>query len=582
MHAGTRYKVLALLLAASVLFAPNVWAKTPRILYVGDSWCFFMWIFDSLDDALEQAGMGQYCATGEGTALASSHASEWAANEGGKLDALASVLARNPSIDIVHLSLGGNDSKGRWRPEMTTEEENAMFDEVSGNVGVVVEFILDQRPDIRVAICSYDYVWASRQHDPPQVGDYTAQEMNASGLRAMQRSIASLGDMGPRVTMINNYGITQCMLGDPLADPPYGPGEVPCPGGPPDFNPFPGGDPERLAPYHAMLDPHSEGVHYNELGYSIVAENSIRQVYKKWIMERMDEIEVSSPNGGEQWTAGATHTITWDSPGDNVGDDVRVGLHRAGAFAGWLDLSTDNDGAFNWIIPADLPPGDDYEVRVQSREYRSIHDFSNAPFSVLAAADAPLRVTSPNGGEQWAAGTTPTITWESHEVEVGPYVRLGLHKGGAFAGWLSLHAVNDGACKVLIPKDLPAGSDYRIRVQSHAHRTIRDFSNGTLTVVPAPLRVTAPNGGEQWPAGSVQTIQWESHGETVGPDVRVGLHKGSAFLGWLCLRTGNDGAYDWIVPAALPDGTDYRVRVQSSLDRTARDYSDGMFALNGK
>ncbi|HPG69592.1 MAG TPA: GPI anchored serine-threonine rich family protein [Candidatus Hydrogenedentes bacterium] len=570
--------LLLVLLALTLVVAPASAAKTRRILMVGDSWCFFMWMFRTMDDALERAGLGQYTELAEGTAIATSTAEEWATNHAGKLDILASVLQRNPTIDIVHLSIGGNDANGMWSPLMTPEEEQAMQDTVSAWVRTVIEFILAQRPTIRVALCSYEYMWASEQHDPPRPGDYTPQQLNAAGIRALQRGINSLGDMGSRVTLINNYGICQCKLGDPTANPPYGPGDVPCPGGPPDYNPFPGGDPDRLTPIAAMLDPNAEGVHLNQLGYSILADNCIQQVYRKWLLEGVHELDVTRPNGGEAWPAGSVQTITWDTPGTNVGGSVRLALHDGFTFVRWIDMYADNTGEYQWLIPGDVAPGDNYRVRVQSYAYRSLRDFSE-PFSVLPAEAAPLRVTTPDGGESWMVGTAHAVTWQTQGEAAGEHVRIGIQRGDGFLGWLVKRTPNDGAQNILLPANLSPGVDYRIRLQAYADPAVRDLSNRPFAVVAPPLRITAPNEGGVFPRGSVLPVTWESRPELVGDSVRIGIHRGSAFLGWVALHTENDGVFRAVIPSSAVPGGDYRIRVQSYAEPSLRDFSDRPFSV---
>jgi len=259
-----------------------------------------------------------------------------------------------------------------------------------------------------------------------------------------------------------------------------------------------------------------------------------------------------------------------------VGDYVRLGLHKGGVFLDWIVRKTDNDGSYTWKIPGEIEAGSDYTMRVQSYENNGIRDFSDEAFSISAA---PVLVTYPFAHEEWAAGDIMPITWQTSGEAVGPAVRIALHIGQSFHSWINRRTDNDGLYRWIIPEDTATDSRYKIRVQSYDVNELRDFSDGRFTITQVPLRVLTPNGGEHWPIGTTQAITWESPGGGVGDYVRIGLHKEGAFDRWLNLRTENDGEYLWIVADDLLPRPDYTIRVQSYDDNTVRDFSDGNFSI---
>jgi len=102
-----------------------------------------------------------------------------------------------------------------------------------------------------------------------------------------------------------------------------------------------------------------------------------------------------------------------------------------------------------------------------------------------------------------------------------------------------------------------------------------------VKILPDPLVLTGPNGGEDWPCGTTQTVTWTCHDAVAaGPEVRLALHKGATFIDWIVRRTDNDGVYNWIVWTGLEPGDDYFVRVQSYMDANIRDYSDTPFTIS--
>ncbi|HEO70449.1 MAG TPA: hypothetical protein ENN80_04245, partial [Candidatus Hydrogenedentes bacterium] len=176
-------------------------------------------------------------------------------------------------------------------------------------------------------------------------------------------------------------------------------------------------------------------------------------------------------------------------------------------------------------------------------------------------------------GEEWEAGSAQTITWQADVGVVGPDVRIGLHEGWGFVDWIVRRTDNDGAYTWLIPPELPAGADYRLRIQSYSDSSIRDYSDASFTITNAPLVVVSPVLDEVVSLGQTYTIAWETDRPAVGPHVRIGLHKGGQFIHWIRRITPNDEAFYWTVGArlgALDPAPSYRLRIQSFTDNRIR------------
>jgi hypothetical protein len=65
-------------------------------------------------------------------------------------------------------------------------------------------------------------------------------------------------------------------------------------------------------------------------------------------------------------------------------------LSREGLAPETLVESTENDGEFDWAIPADQEPGDDYVVTVSFVEAPGTYDSSNKPFALVLLEDCPI------------------------------------------------------------------------------------------------------------------------------------------------------------------------------------------------
>lgn len=101
-------------------------------------------------------------------------------------------------------------------------------------------------------------------------------------------------------------------------------------------------------------------------------------------------ITVLTPNGGENWTQGTSHSITWES--ESFEGNVKIEL-----FDGLVTTSVVEDisvalGTYLWAIPADQPVGNNYKIIISGMEPGSPSDESDAPFTIGEPIAMPLLV----------------------------------------------------------------------------------------------------------------------------------------------------------------------------------------------
>ncbi|MBS9770267.1 MAG: VCBS repeat-containing protein, partial [Trichodesmium erythraeum GBRTRLIN201] len=92
-----------------------------------------------------------------------------------------------------------------------------------------------------------------------------------------------------------------------------------------------------------------------------------------------DFITVSSPDGGNTLELGKTYTINWS---DNIDENVKLELYKAGSFFGTISSSTASNGSYSWAVPTSLTTGNDYQVKITSISDSSLSDFSNSNFTI--------------------------------------------------------------------------------------------------------------------------------------------------------------------------------------------------------
>jgi len=170
-------------------------------------------------------------------------------------------------------------------------------------------------------------------------------------------------------------------------------------------------------------------------------------------------ITVTSPNGGESWSAGSFHFITFT---DNIGEKVKIDLYKGGVFHSVINASTNSDGSTNWTIPAGITVDSDYKVKITSVNDTTVFDFSDADFTIDTFIPPSITVTSPNGGESWEAGSFHQITSTDN---IGENINIHLYKGGVFDSIIKDDTPSDGSTNWDIPPGTTLDQTIRLRLQ---------------------------------------------------------------------------------------------------------------------
>ena len=119
-------------------------------------------------------------------------------------------------------------------------------------------------------------------------------------------------------------------------------------------------------------------------------------------------ITVTSPNGGQSWTALTSQNITWNTQGTSNFFNL---YYSVDAGASWITIATNYNttgGTYSWNVPNN--PSIQCRVRVMDYITNCIVDVSDANFTIVAAT--PI-LTSPNGNENWQVACTYNITWNT-------------------------------------------------------------------------------------------------------------------------------------------------------------------------
>ncbi len=275
-------RLFLLVVAAVALQSAAAAQQTERVLIVGDSWAELTWAFGSLDEAFAWAGHNDKVAVGDVTAIGGTTAEQWKTAAYQQL--IADELADHPSIDVIHLSLGGNDFLGNWNTGLSRAEELALFQRIAADMEVLVQFIHGIDPNLQIVLNGYDYINRDemRWQDPFSfllwliLGAPGPARVNTA-LFESSATIYNHLSSNPNVHFINHAGLMHWAYGYPSRG--LAPRTTPLPGNAHNnYNPPLGGNPNFPGPHTLMLD----GIHFGEEGYDAFALHGTIRFYDDW------------------------------------------------------------------------------------------------------------------------------------------------------------------------------------------------------------------------------------------------------------------------------------------------------------
>ena len=289
--------------------------------------------------------------------------------------------------------------------------------------------------------------------------------------------------------------------------------------------------------------------------------------------QTVQTLDVTSPNGGEEWLAGTTKNITWNASGVplvNIEYTTDNGLH-------WDTVATaaPGSGSYEWSPIPDIN-STQCRIRVKDNADGTPSDESDGVFTIHQVQQ--LTVTSPNGGEVYVAGDPVEITWESQGVE-NVKIEYTVNNGILEQDWFTLVASTPSDGHYTTGFSIPS-EQYRIRISDAEDSAPMDQSDGTFTVLDQPqISVTSPNGGEFWIVGQPYEITWQSNNVA---NVKIEYTTDGGF-NWSTIveNTPSDGIYEQWTPTASDTSNNCLLRISDASDGSPSDVSNEFFTIHG-
>jgi hypothetical protein len=281
-------------------------------------------------------------------------------------------------------------------------------------------------------------------------------------------------------------------------------------------------------------------------------------------------INITSPDGGEMWEAGTSQSITWNSSGVAA---VKI-EYTTNNGVDWNTIieSTPSDGFYTWS-PVPNFASTNCKIRISDASDRYPTDESSAVFSI--SPEPEITVITPNGGESWLTGTNNIITWTSTNI----------------ANVKIEFTTNSGASWTLIKESTPSDGVYewngipdlnsnlcRVRISDADDGVPFDISDKNFTIynqVVQQIKLTSPVGGENWQAGTSQNITWNASGIT---NVKIEYTTdGGQEWNTIANNIKSTGAYGWNLPNI--SSTQCKVRISDAADGQPSVESNAPFSI---
>lgn len=218
-------------------------------------------------------------------------------------------------------------------------------------------------------------------------------------------------------------------------------------------------------------------------------------------------IIVQSPNGGEGWTAGTEHPITWVLTGPTKASAMDIVLIKGTVELGLIAQNVPvSPTTYTWSVGqysgGQAQPGTNYKVGIREIGTTEL-DASDAFFAIarkIPGAKPPLppvtmKVNAPNGGEEWRVGSPRTISWST--ANLTGKVKLELVREpnqdvGVIASNLPLDGSRPWNAGDYLGGRVSSGQ-YRVRVRSLARPTHFDDSDQAFTLTPSLPNMKPPH-----------------------------------------------------------------------------------------
>ncbi len=276
-------------------------------------------------------------------------------------------------------------------------------------------------------------------------------------------------------------------------------------------------------------------------------------------------ITITSPNGGENLDGCIAHTIAWTATGTSTSFSIDYSIDNGNNWTSVASFFNSTNGTFSWTVPN--VTSSNCLVRVYDSNAPATVDVSDAVFSI----NGPLTLLVPNGGENWVAGTTQTISWAASGTSNQYRLEYSTDNGATWTTIVNNYNGSSGTYAWLIPNVASSTAIVRITDINNAPCT-SDKSDAVFNLI-SEIDVTSPNGGETWVSAA-----GANGGNFTMNNTPVTLSTGNFYDSGGA--TGNYAGYDNFTKTFTPSNPEHKLQVLFTEFETYNT-NDKLYIYNG-
>jgi lysophospholipase L1-like esterase len=411
--------ISAALLSGGSLLAQCTETNVDRVLLIGDSWAAMMNTDNTFNTSFATWGHTKYKFYTNAT-LAENGTETTDFIQQARLDEIQTQLLAHPTIDFVHISLGGNDVLGEWHKTWPQAKTDSLLNAVSIRLTTIMDFIKSVRPDIKIVWSGYAYPnfgeiigeMAPFQTTHPfyatwnGMGQPTFAQINGV-LNYYSDAMEVMAANDPQLTFVRAPGLMQYAFGQlvNLSVPPSG-------NYPALTAPLPGGFPDYPSPKTAMRNyvVFRDCFHLSADGFSEFIRYQTQKYYQKALM---DDQYFISEGGSKDGSVSSVGTV---SASLNVGSISGEDFSTVLTFNTTTMPDTGVSAASIFIRRASItgtnPIGANLQVKVISGNFGATVDVEAADYSDPGNANGnpcQFGTATANGG--WVRLELPAAIW---------------------------------------------------------------------------------------------------------------------------------------------------------------------------
>ena len=430
--------------------AQCVETPTNRVILAGDSWAAFMFGDQTINEGLKNVGHSDKRFVSNVT-ISENGADTWDFVDGPKQDAIQDLVNANPDVDIIHMSIGGNDVLGDWNISFSQQETDSLESAVAGRLESIIDFLKTTRPGMEVFWPGYTYPnFEEVIMELGNLGDIhpfygTWDDMGQPNftqintiLNDFSDSVAVFVNADPRVNFVPAQGVLQYYYGqsEPLGVAPggtYQAFEPPLPIGYPDY-PSPK---ETMRLYAGIF---TDCFHLSADAYLTFFQFQAEKYYQKALM---DEFYTLSEGGTIDGSVSSNGTVSQEVKfGEEGGNEVAAVLTFD--TQGMADTTLQNANIFlrRESLVGEDPTLGNLEVRIVSGNFGGTADVEAADFMDMGdASGAPCVFGSSEEDGHWIRIDLPLEVIE--QVSNNDQMQVIISAPGFTGGSMTFHDASD-------------------------------------------------------------------------------------------------------------------------------------------